>query len=582
MQDTKRDLCEKESAMVKVFKYLTGILDKKEKNLLKILTVFSLISPAISIFNFSVLLFIVNSVVENQKVSREIIVITFLTAAISVFRGFFDWYNSRIRNRFIYDGSQKLSERMCELLLKEDLLQHNQKSSMQAVAMVRSDAQSCINIMLISINTWVNMLTMAGYFAVMIYTSRLLGLVSCLVFMLLMGGVFFYYRRLMQDYGEKSRECSIKTSAQVTIAYGNFKEIKIADTASAVLYKYHNASEEYAQIQKQFQYKKSTTNMIMQNFVMAAMFILLGWFLHNPAGNSKIFFTSIVVYFTLMTRMIPMAYGIVGGLNDIKFSQKPYEILREGINRYSQIKESERKAEGVRQKVLTFEKGLFVKNLNFSYDGRKKIFEDASIDIPAGYTVAVIGISGIGKTTFLDLVLGLLTPQSGKILYDDYDIVSHMDEEGECRADIGDITNYIPQTVHLNGETVRNNVVFFEKGDNIDEAKVIECLKCAQVWEDVRQMPDGIHTLIGENGTAISGGQRQRIALARALYKDFELLVMDEATAALDMETEKAVIDAIRQVKKNRTMLMVTHHMSLANECDIVYKIENRKFVRVR
>ena len=469
MQDTKRDLCEKESAMVKVFKYLTGILDKKEKNLLKILTVFSLISPAISIFNFSVLLFIVNSVVENQKVSREIIVITFLTAAISVFRGFFDWYNSRIRNRFIYDGSQKLSERMCELLLKEDLLQHNQKSSMQAVAMVRSDAQSCINIMLISINTWVNMLTMAGYFAVMIYTSRLLGLVSCLVFMLLMGGVFFYYRRLMQDYGEKSRECSIKTSAQVTIAYGNFKEIKIADTASAVLYKYHNASEEYAQIQKQFQYKKSTTNMIMQNFVMAAMFILLGWFLHNPAGNSKIFFTSIVVYFTLMTRMIPMAYGIVGGLNDIKFSQKPYEILREGINRYSQIKESERKAEGVRQKVLTFEKGLFVKNLNFSYDGRKKIFEDASIDIPAGYTVAVIGISGIGKTTFLDLVLGLLTPQSGKILYDDYDIVSHMDEEGECRADIGDITNYIPQTVHLNGETVRNNVVFFEKGDNMVE-----------------------------------------------------------------------------------------------------------------
>ena len=96
------------------------------------------------------------------------------------------------------------------------------------------------------------------------------------------------------------------------------------------------------------------------------------------------------------------------------------------------------------------------------------------------------------------------------------------------------------------------------------------------------QMPEGIHTLIGENGTAISGGQRQRIALARALYKDFELLVMDEATAALDMETEKAVIDSIRHLKGGKTILMVTHHMSLANECDLIYKIENQKIIRVK
>lgn len=95
-------------------------------------------------------------------------------------------------------------------------------------------------------------------------------------------------------------------------------------------------------------------------------------------------------------------------------------------------------------------------------------------------------------------------------------------------------------------------------------------------------MPQGMDTVIGENGTAISGGQRQRIALARALYKDFEMLVMDEATAALDMETEKAVIDSVRQVKGSKTLLMVTHHMSLADECELLYKIENRKIIRIR
>ena len=134
----------------------------------------------------------------------------------------------------------------------------------------------------------------------------------------------------------------------------------------------------------------------------------------------------------------------------------------------------------------------------------------------------------------------------------------------------------------MNGETICNNVALLAKQTEIDDERIIECLKYAQIWEDIAKMPEGIHTVIGENGTAISGGQRQRIALARALYKNFELLIMDEATAALDMETEKAVMDAIGQVRKERTLLIVTHHMSLANECDIVYKIQDRKLVRVR
>lgn len=147
---------------------------------------------------------------------------------------------------------------------------------------------------------------------------------------------------------------------------------------------------------------------------------------------------------------------------------------------------------------------------------------------------------------------------------------------------MGDIVSYIPQTVFMNGETVRNNVAFFEREEDIDDERVKRCLQHAQIWEDVSSMPQGINTVIGENGSTISGGQRQRIALARALYKDFEILIMDEATAALDMETEKAVIDSIRKVKGNKTLLMVTHHMSLANECEVLYKIEDQKIIRVR
>ena len=175
-----------------------------------------------------------------------------------------------------------------------------------------------------------------------------------------------------------------------------------------------------------------------------------------------------------------------------------------------------------------------------------------------------------------------MKPQAGRILYDDYEIVSQTDKEGICTGNLGEIVSYIPQTIYLNGETIRNNVAFFERQDEIDDGKIEEVLKCAQIWEDVLKLPEGVDTLIGENGTVLSGGQRQRIALARALYKDCELLVMDEATAALDTETEKAVIDSVRRIKENKTILMVTHHMSLANECDIIYKIEDRKMTRVK
>lgn len=566
--------------MMEMFRYLTGILEREEQKAWKILAIAGFISPIADLFNFSVIIYIINIVLEEQRALREMGLFALLMGLLSFLKGLFDLYKSRIHNRFLYNGAEKWSEKLYELLLKEDLLHHNQRSPMQAAALIRSDTQNCMNIIADCTDIWINALTMAGYFAVMIYSSKWFGLISSISFVTLMAVLFFYYQNQIQTCGEKSRMYTIKANAQVTIAYGNFKEMKIAGDSSVMLQKYQNVGQRYTRAQKEFQYKKSIVSIIMQNLVMTVMFLILAWFLINPGKNTSLFLASMVVYLTMLVKMLPIAYGVISGLNNVKFSQKSYEVFREGMERYREIKEREKETEKIRRKELTFHQGLFADNLTFAYNEQRKIFENASVHIPAGCSVAVIGVSGIGKTTFLDLILGLLNPQEGSIRYDDYDIVTRMDGKGSCRADIGTITSYIPQAIYLNGETVCNNVTFFE--EEADEEKVTECLKCAQVWEEVARMPEGIHTLIGENGTAISGGQRQRIALARALYKDFELLVMDEATAALDMETEKAVIDSIRQVKGNKTILIATHHMSLANECDVVYKIEDMGFVRVK
>ncbi|MCI9328335.1 MAG: ABC transporter ATP-binding protein [Ruminococcus sp.] len=567
--------------MAEMFRYLTGILDTREQKIWKVYAVFSLISPIVDIFSFSVIIYIINIVVRENGADPKLTAFTFFMVLVSILKCLFELYKSKIANRFVYDGAQKLSMKIYELLIKEELMEHNKKSAIQAMNIVRNDTTNCIQIITDFIEAVINGITMAGFAAVLIYVSRWIGIASCVILLLLMALIFFRTRKRMQDYGEKSRACSIKANSQITIAYGSFKEMKIDDRSAFVLSKYEDASQAFAQVQGEFKYKISSIAVILQNSIMAAMFVILAVILVFGTNLAAIL-APMVVYITALVRMLPMAYNILNGMNKIEFAKKPYEAVKEAMADYTRMKEEEERSEAVRQKKLTLQKGVSVRNLTFGYTDRAQIFQDASIDIPVGGSIAVIGASGAGKTTFVDLLLGLLKPQGGHVFFDDYDIVTQSDEEGPCKASMGEMVSYIPQTVYLNGETIRNNVAFFEEEEEIDDARVIECLKCAQIWEDVQNMEDGVHTLIGANGITLSGGQRQRIALARALYKDFELLVMDEATAALDMETEKAVIDSIRQIKENKTLIMVTHHMSLANECDVVYRIEDKKIVQVR
>lgn len=567
--------------MREMFQYLTGILDGKEQKMWKIYAVFSFISPVVDIFSFSVIIYIINIVVRENEADPGLTAFTFFMVLVSILKCLFELYKSKLANRFVYDGAQKLSMKIYELLLKEDLMEHNKKSVMQAMNTVRNDTTNSIQIIVDFIEAGINGITMAGFAVVLICVSKWLGVVSCVILLLLMAVIFFRMRKRMQEYGEKSRDCSIRANSQITIAYGSFKEMKIDDRFAFVLRKYEDASQAFAQIQGEFKYKISSIAVILQNLIMAAMFAVLAAVLVLGTNLAAVL-APMVVYITALVRMLPMAYNILNAMHRIEFAKKPYEAVREAMADYTLLKEEEQRARTVREKKVTLQKGVSVRNLTFGYSDNALIFQNASIEIPVGHSIAVIGASGVGKTTFVDLLLGLLRPQGGQIFFDDYDIVTRSDGKGPCKANLGAMVSYIPQTVYLNGETIRNNVAFFEEEEQIDDDRVAECLRCAQIWEDIQKMPEGMHTVIGERGVTISGGQRQRIALARALYKDFELLVMDEATAALDMETEKAVIDSIRQIKADKTLIMVTHHMSLARECDVVYRIADQKIIRVR
>ncbi len=568
--------------MKKMFQFVVDALGSEEGSSWKRLAFASFVSPLLSVFSFSAVVYMINIVAHSQKAPPKVIVgFMLFMAAASVLIGCFSLYQCRLTNRFIYGGAQKLSLKLYELLMKEDLAQHNRKSVMQAVVLVRSDTTRCVQVVTNYIGIWVAVFTVAGYTLMLAYVSGWIGLVSCIVIFSFAAGLFFLARRKVNACGAASRKYEIQSNAQVSIAYGIFEELKMSGRTDSITRGYQEASEGYAQAQSEFSYQNSFIKTIMQVLVQSVMFLVFAILLISGRGLLSIL-APIVAYTAALGNVVLAAYSIINHMNELEFTKKSYEMVRDGLIRHDAVKEAEKKAAGLRQKTLTFERGISAKHITFAYEGGEVLLRNAFLEIPKGRSVAVIGASGAGKTTLLGLLLGLLKPQEGEIFYDDYDIVAEADAAGRCKGSIGNLVSYIPQTVYLNGATVRKNVAFFEEDDEIDDARVLECLAYAQVKEDVLKMPQGVYTLIGENGTTISGGQRQRIALARAIYKDFALLVMDEATAALDMETEKAVIDAIRQVKGDKTMLMVTHHMSLANECDIIYKIEDQKLVRQR
>ena len=213
------------------------------------------------------------------------------------------------------------------------------------------------------------------------------------------------------------------------------------------------------------------------------------------------------------------------------------------------------------------QKGIEVKNVTYHYpDTDELVIDNASLSIEKGKTVAFIGASGAGKTTMVDIILGLLVPQSGVVMADRINV---HEKPKTFHAQVG----YIPQVIYLSDDTIRNNIAFGVKEKEIDEQAVRQAVEKAQLTEFIDSLPYGLDTIVGDRGVRLSGGQRQRIGIARALYHDPEILVLDEATSALDNDTESAVMEAIEHLQGMKTMIIIAHRLTTIRNVDVIYEV---------
>ncbi len=223
------------------------------------------------------------------------------------------------------------------------------------------------------------------------------------------------------------------------------------------------------------------------------------------------------------------------------------------------------------EEKLPVKEVIELKGITYAYPNTDKlIFDHADMSIPVGRAVGIVGTSGAGKSTMADILLGLLEVREGAVYADGVDVKQHY---RKWMKNIG----YIPQMIFMLDDTIRRNVAFGVPEDKIDEERLWEVLREAQLDEFVKSLPQGLDTGIGERGIRLSGGQRQRIGIARALYHDPEVLVLDEATSALDNDTEKAIMDSINRFYGRKTLIIIAHRLQTIEQCDIVYRVEEGK-----
>ena len=267
-------------------------------------------------------------------------------------------------------------------------------------------------------------------------------------------------------------------------------------------------------------------------------------------------------------RLVPLTNRMSSSLAQVRYRYASTEVIYRELLALRQCpSEPLPGAADEQASPIPFQRTLVLEHLSYWYPGtHRPVIDDVSLVISKGHYIALIGPTGAGKTTLVDLILGLLVPSSGRVLVDGCNLHDNL---AGWQRNIG----YVPQTVYLIDDTVRRNVAFGVPEEEIDDERVWQVLRAAQVDHLVRALPGGLSALVGEHGDRLSGGERQRLGIARALYPDPEVLVIDEATANLDPGTEAAIVEVIGKLRGEKTIIAITHRPAFVRNCDCIYML---------
>ena len=470
--------------------------------------------------------------------------------------------------RFSYNTQMKLSTRLLNTYMKEPYTFHLNKNIATLQRSLQEDTAKFMQVILYSLELVAELAVCFVLVVYLFFQSKTITVIVLGLLVVCVGAFLLLTRKYSRRLGQENQGYQGKIFQWMNQALGGIKEIKILEREEFFTEEYRKYYEKFAR-----GLRIARTISILPKYAVEAVAIsglLVGIIVKLLLGEADMtyYIPQLTVFAVAAFRLMPSVGRINEHATNTLYALPSVDLVYHDL---VEIEDYIEKQDGEVKEDWNLLSSIEVQNVTYYYpDTEEAVIDDASLSIRKGQTVAFIGASGAGKTTMVDIILGLLTPQKGVVMADHINV---HEKPKTFHAQVG----YIPQVIYLSDDTIRNNIAFGVKQGEIDEQAVLQAMEKAQLLDFINSLPHGLDTIVGDRGVRLSGGQRQRIGIARALYHDPEILVLDEATSALDNDTEAAVMEAVENLQGIKTMIIIAHRLTTIRNVDVIYEVGEGK-----
>ena len=581
---------EKKVSMLHKVSYL---FDRKQKKQILGLAVLILIGGLLETMGVSMLLPVVQAIMdpeaimENELVgvvvdalgiqtSRQLIILMLGSLiALYVIKNAYLLFQTYVQNTFVTRNRNRMISRVMREFLGRPYEEYLGADIPTVFRLTDSDIPNAFQLILVLIQMVTEIVVAGSLCIVLVVVSPAMSFFILCIFLGMTLVITKILKPRLNAIGHRNQQIQSRIAKwRIQSIYG-LKDVKVLHREEFFVRNYYESGAMGADVARNYAVFNNLPRLLIETIFMASMlFFIMLYMLRG--GNITVLIPQLSAFAVAAIRVMPGTNRINTYLSEIAYAQPCLDYLYENLtaNMKMDVNGSVTglTADGQGQAARTsLQDKIVLDHITYAYPNTdKNIFTDAHMEVKKGQSVGIMGPSGAGKSTVVDILLGLLRVQAGTITCDGVDI---FDNYADWLGKIG----YIPQSIYLIDESIRDNIAFGIDADQIDDKRIWEVLEEAQLKDFVQELPEGLDTTIGDRGVRISGGQRQRLGIARALYHNPEILVFDEATSALDSDTEKAVMDAINSFHGRKTMVIIAHRLNTIAKCDVIYKVEGEK-----
>ena len=474
---------------------------------------------------------------------------------------------------FIFRRRYTISHRLMRAYMQAPYVFHLQRNTAELYRNISHEVEVLINNVVSTMLRMTREAVMASAILIFLFVMEPLITLLIIGLSILGPGVFILLnKKKMKAYGAEEQERRSHMIKALHQGLGGIKDARVLNRENEFIEKFRVETYRSTMLKAYIKFIQQVPRPVVETTAVLGMLMVAVLLLWQDRSMAAIIPT-LTLFAMATVRMMPSIQEIVTIYTGLRYNLVAIDPI------YNDLKELEKfnaafNADRKKKEILPFEDEITIERLSYHYpNSAEKAINDISLSIKKGEAVAFVGASGAGKTTIVDVLLGLLEPAQGRICVDGKNIADNL---SAWQRNVG----YIPQTIYLADETLRANVAFGLPEEEIDDVKVMEAIRLSQLETLVERLPFGLETVVGEHGTRLSGGQRQRLGIARALYHNPKVLVMDEATSALDNITEKQIIKAIESLKGDHTLIMIAHRLTTVKNCDKLYFMEEGAIVQ--